>query len=566
MSTGFATPNGTPVIGGAPPQSFGMPAGDGRPMDPNVGQRQGVPTLNLQPNQPQFQQPQFQQPAQPQYQPQFQQQPAFPQQPAFQAAPQAPQFQQQQPQPFIPGGTVMPPQVPQQPAAPTPQPQQYGTPQQQAPGFAFNDGLQLAGPVGGVQPPRPAAPQAPQQPGQSVQPAQQPGMPQQPVAPQGSTVLVQQLAAMGVPTQGYRSDSELLADLASGANEIGQLRQMANLGYRFLEQQGQGGQTPGQPAGTQQHVAQQPGQQPATQRQATQQPEWRPEWSSQVVLDQQSGRYVAADQYSNPLIVQRANEMLAWRRARSESLLNDPVTFLEQEGLGQKFEQLSTKVKQDILNEIRTQQAAMEGEQILTSYINSRLGDFFETVPDGRGGQQLAQSPITGKPIMTPRGQAASRYAEQFRASFRQTYGREPLPQDTVNHVQLSLSRDEASGVYGVPQFTQQPGMQPQQPQSFMPQHPAQFGQPQFAQQFPTGQFQPQFQQPQQMNPWQANAWQKDQFANPQRNQAIAAAQWSPTAMGTFAASAANPTLPQDGRLDFTAMLRQGASARGINM
>lgn len=447
----------------------------------------------------------------------------------------------------------MPPQAPQQPAAPTPQPQQYGTPQQQTPGFAFNDGLQLAGPVGGVQPTRPAAPQAPQQPGQPVQPAQQPGMPQQPVTPQGSTVLVQQLAAMGVPTQGYRSDSELLSDLASGASEIGQLRQMAQLGYRFLEQQ-QGGQ--GQPAGmSQQPAATQPSQQPANQPQAPQHPEWRPEWSSQVVLDQQSGRYVAADQYSNPLIVQRANEMLAWRRARSESLLNDPVTFLEREGLGQKFEQLSTKVKQEILNEIRTQQATMEGEQVLTNYINSRLSDFFETVPDGRGGQQLAQSPITGKPIMTPRGQAASRYAEQYRASFRQAYGREPLPQDTVNHVQLNLSRDEAAGVYGVPQFTQQPGMQ----------QPAQFGQPQFPQQFAQG-FQQQFQQPQQMNPWQANAWQKDQFVNPQRTQAIAAAQWSPTAMGTFAASAANPTLPQDGRLDFTAMLRQGASARGINM
>ncbi len=238
MSTGFAAPNGTPVIGGAPPQSFGMPAAnEGRPMDPNVGQRQGVPTLNLQPTQPQFQQP-----AQPQYQPQFQQQPAFPQQPAFQTAPQSPQFQQpafqaqlppQQQQPFILGGTVMPPQAPQQQAAPAPQPQQYGTPQQQTPGFAFNDGLQLAGPVGGVQPPRPAAPQAPQQPGQPVQPAQQPGMPQQPVAPQGSTVLVQQLAAMGVPTQGYRSDSELLADLASGASEIGQLRQMLSSAIGF---------------------------------------------------------------------------------------------------------------------------------------------------------------------------------------------------------------------------------------------------------------------------------------------------------------------------------------------
>jgi hypothetical protein len=141
------------------------------------------------------------------------------------------------------------------------------------------------------------------------------------------------------------------------------------------------------------------------------------------------------------------------------------------------------------------------------------------------------------------------------------------LPQDTVNHVQLNLSRDEAAGAYGVPnQFAQQPGMQSQQSQQFMPQQPAQFGQQQPTQQFAPG-FQPQFQQPQQqMTPWQNNAWQKEQFANPQRNQAIAAAQWSPTAMGTFAASAANPTLPQDGRLDFTAMLRQGASARGINM
>lgn len=501
MSTGnqpFAAPA---PIGGAPTESFQLPsatANGGAPMPTQVGQRTGFPQLDFsqaqQSQQPQYQQPAFQQPAQ---------------QPQFAAA--NPWTMPQQPSPVQ--------------YAPAQQPQ-YQTPQRPA-----GDQLQLGGPFGGYSP----APVAPVQLPYGQQ-YQQPQQPQQLPA----TSIRDQMAARGLPVSNYQSDDQLIADYGRIAAENQQLKPYARLGYEQVANSRQNGQQPTP-------VAPVPGAQVPTKPQT---PEWREEWSSQVQWDAAKGRFIGVDEFTSPLVVERANERKAWEQHRAKELISNPVEYLKSAGLKEELAALKDEAKREVLAEITSQQDHQRSRAVAENFIERNrhvLG-----VYDQSGREVI--DPSTGKPALTQLGLLAMQTAEGFRNQFEQAYGVSPRPDHVIQVVEQQLGQFMAQQQRPAPQQVQQPQFQQPAPQQQAYGGAAYGGYPQA---------QPQFQQQPQYYP------QVIQGGDPRENfvqQAIRnnSAQYHPNSNGTIASAVANEQIVQNPSASFSEMLRQGAVAKGL--
>lgn len=538
MSTGFAPqqsfapqqqqPNAAP----APAQQPGE-----MQMSPNVGQRQGYPTFGDQSaqmaqmvRQPgQFQAPQqqtFVQVPQQQFQPQQQAPPQYaPQQQQFPSglqAPQQPQFQQQ------------PPQQPQQ--RPMQVPFSMGPdPNQQAPQgpYQFNDGLNLAGPVGGG-----AVPQIPAGPQFAGQPQQQQFAPQQPQQQQPSPIR-DSLVAQGVPVGHYVNDQQLLADLGGAASEIQQLRHFARVG--MMAQRGDQPPSGQQQAPNGQQQAPPNGQQ---QPQRPKAPEWREEWQALVRLDPATGQYKAVDPMAvNPTIVERANEYAAWRRRTIDSLATDPAKAVWDGGLNEIVGQELEKRLQAMEAQQQARVQEIEANRAFDAFIQQNQGQFFQI---GTNGQPIV-NPYTGETALTPRGQAFRSHAARFNAEFSARYGRAPDPRDTINFVQGALIQEDFQRAAANGQQVLPPGFAPN-PQAFQqaPQLPWQ--QPQPFQQMPGG-----------YGPLNQNAAMLEQTVQ----MALQRAQQSPNQNGTEVSQQLNG-VPQNAQLNFRQLLQQAAAQRGL--
>jgi hypothetical protein len=541
MSTGFQAPQQF-----APQTQVPVPtAGDSRAqqpgevqMSPNVGQRQGFPTWDASAAMAQ----RVQQPAQmlPPQQPQqgFQQAPQFPQNngAGFAPAPQGFNPQQQAPPQYAPQPQQFGQQPPPQPLRPQFTPPQVMPPEQQ-PGqplpYQFNDGLDLAGPVGGQQ----YAPQPQQGPQQFPQQPQQPGQFQAPQGPQqfapaAPAPIRDRLAAQGVPVGHYQSDEQLLADLGSAAGEIQQLRRYARMGIEAERGiQTQGGQQAA-PQGQQPPPAN--GQPPAA-PQRPKAPEWRPEWDSLVKLNPQTGQYQAIDPMAvNPVIVERANEFAAYRRNMLNNLATDPASAVWNGGLSDLVSQEVEKRLQAAEAQRIAAQQESEATRAFDSFIQQNAAQFFQV---GQDGQPLV-NPYTQEHVLTPRGQAFRQHATRYTAEFTARYGRAPDPRDVLERTQLALVQQD----YAAAQQGQQP-FQPQQPQQFAGQQP--WGAP------------PQYQ------PGGQGFNQNQQALENTVQQALARARYVPNANGTENSQAANG-VAQNPNLSFRQLLQQAAAQRGL--
>lgn len=535
MSTGFApqqqfqpqAPQMQPNAAPAPAQQPGETQ-----MPTNVGQRQGYPQWGDQSAQmaQRVQQPaQMLPPQQPQGMPQYVQQPQM------QAPPQyAPQPQQ------FPGQQMV---APQQPAFPQQQPMQAPQqrplqvpfsmgpdPSQQGPAgpYQFNDGLNLAGPVGGGQVPMQQAPQQFQAPGQ------------QQMVPVPSPIR-DNLVAQGVPVGHYANDQQLLSDLGGAASEIQQLRHFARMGMmqqRGLPtdgQQQQAGQQQAPPNGQQQQA---PGQQQQPQRPRA--PEWRDEWQSLVRLDPATGQYKAVDPMAvNPAIVERANEFAAYRRRQIDSLATDPAKAVWDGGMSELVAAEVDRRMQAADQQRQAQMQEIESQRAFDSFLQQNQQQFFQI---GNNGQPIV-NPYTGEPTLTPRGQSFRQHAARFNAEFSARYGRMPDARDTITFVQGALVQEDWQRAAQGQQLP--PGFAPQQYQQ-APQLPWQ--QPQPYQQVAGG-----------YGPLNQNAAMLEQTVQ----QALQRAQQSPNQNGTEVSQQLNG-VPQNGQLNFRQLLQQAAAQRGL--
>jgi hypothetical protein len=493
------------------------------------------PAQPVPPQQPQYQPPQ-------QYAPQPQAYSPQPQLPPQQPAPQL-FYQPPAAQPAVlPVQQFTQPILQQQPAAPPPVPQpnyqQFTMPPDGTQGgaqpYQFNDGLALGGRVGGQPAPQGVGPQ----PALGVPPAAQapvggvqlPAGAQHSVAPQ-STALRDSLIQQGYQVGFYANDQQLLDDIGTSQQSLGQLRQMARLGWQA--QQGQptaaplsNGQ-PSQPQPTQQPL---PAGIPASNTvQKPPRPEWKREWDGMVRRDPTSGRFVPADAMVNPLVAERANELAAWERNRAEELVNDGLTRGDLDAiLAERMQTLQTQIRQDFERE--QQEAA--GQEQVRQFLASNAQHFFQI---GANGQPVV-NPVTGQPLTTPVGQMALAYGNQYAQQFEAAYGLAPLPQQVIEHVQLRLTADQAAGRLPM---AQQPALA----------QPAGAGTP--------GGIPP----AQQPSPQQL----RDNLINQAvvRNQQIALAAYAPNQQGTIATAAQNATAPQNPRLSFRDQLLQAAEAKG---
>lgn len=534
MSTGF--PQQQQFV---PQQQLAPTAGDASraqqpgelQMSTNVGQRQGYPTWDTSAAMAQ----RVQQPA-----------PMLPpQQPAPQGFQPAPQFQ---PNPnaagFAPAPQGFNPMQQQAPAPQQPMPRpQFVVPtamgpdpaQQQPAGapFQFNDGLNLAGPVGGHQVPQQPGPQFP---GQQFQ---APGQ-QTPVQVPMPAPIRDRLAASGVPVGHYQSDEQLLADLGSAAGEIQQLRHYARMG---IEAQRGLLPVPGQqqqpPAAGQQQAPPENGQ--AQQPQRPKAPEWRPEWESLVRFDAATGQYKAIDPLAvNPLIVERANEWAAYRRRQIDSLATDPAATVWDGGLADRVAQEVDRRLQAADAQRAAQQAQLDGTRAMDQFIQQNVATLFQM---GQDGQPLV-NPYTGETALTPRGQSFRAHASRYSAEFQARYGRAPDPRDVLERVQLALVQEDYMRA-----------AQGQQPQGFFPQQ---------GQQLPSQQpwTVPQPYQPAPMGgygPFNQNAAALETTVQ----QALMRARHTPNQNGTEVSQAVSG-VAQNPSLTFRQLLQQAAAQRGL--
>jgi hypothetical protein len=342
-----------------------------------------------------------------------------------------------------------------------------------------------------------------------------------------------------LPVGHYASDEQLLADLGSTLSQVQQLQQLAGYGRQYLAQQSQ--QPPASPPAPAPAPAAGPATPSATTPQRPPAPEWREEWASLVRLDERTGRFVPVDPLAvNPLIVERANEYAAWRRQRAEAMIRDPIGTLRAEGLDDILQQERERIVQELRQQALEEQQAQEAQRLQEQFLNENRAAFFQLDPIG----QPVINPLTGQPVITPRGHAAQQHAAQYSQAFAARYGHEPHPADVIQHVRQALAADEARGLFGPPG-------QPPAGSGLLPGTGA----------LPlAGVGGAPTQQPGQIQ----QALLATQQAAQQRMQAMNGAHYQPNQMGTIAAAAQQPEFAQNPHESFRDTLVKSAIRRGM--
>jgi hypothetical protein len=471
--------------------------------------------------------------------------------PAFAPAPPppayAPQFVPQAPQPQYPAPSqaqVLQPQAPppqpvyQQPA---PAPQQYP----QFPPFALagpgSGGLSSAvgsgspAPVG--QPPQAPAAQNPAGLGGANPP---------------QTMLRDALALRGLSASQYQNDDQLLEDMSETLSEIEELRYWANQGRGMAARERANNGSPamssanGVAAPSQVQPPQPSPGSPAPAPQQPAAPDWRPEYEAMVRRDPQTGRFIPADNFVNPRFAELANERAVWERNRAQALISDPVGFLRAQGLDQILAEREQKAVREFQQQQQEEQATAAANEAINGFVKQNQAMLFQL---DNNGQPLVNR-ATQQPLLSPRGQAFSQYSQEYVANFQQRYGQAPDPRDALQHAQIRLQVDEASGRFGAPLQQQPVYGQPAAYQGYQPQPQPQATTPWPAAQ-PAPQQQPAFQQP------PANTVQ-------QRIQQMNGAAYQPNHQGTLVTASQNPNYAQNPHLSLRQMLHDAGVAAGV--
>ena len=184
-------------------------------------------------------------------------------------------------------------------------------------------------------------------------------------------------------TGGFQRLSKLPSD-----EELAELRQLADLGRRQLQSQGQ----------TEQPEAK--AEEPARKKWAA--PALPEGWRNDVEIDFATGQIKAKNpNYPNVAAMEAARKFVAHRNTVEERLYTDPLALLEEAGLGDRFAALKKEMRDEILNEIQWRQQQEGNEQYLNNFFAERQAELYSVRKDG--------SPVinflTGQPVLSEKGQ-----------------------------------------------------------------------------------------------------------------------------------------------------------------
>lgn len=184
-------------------------------------------------------------------------------------------------------------------------------------------------------------------------------------------------------TGGFQRLSKLPSD-----EELAELRQLADLGRRQLQSQGQTDQPEAKT------------EEPARKKWAA--PSLPEGWRNDVEIDFATGQVKPKNpNYPNVAAMEAARKFVSHRNTVEERLYTDPLALLEEAGLGDRFAALKKEMRDEILREIQGRQEQEGNEQFLNNFFAERQSEFYAVRKDG--------SPVvnflTGQPVLSEKGQ-----------------------------------------------------------------------------------------------------------------------------------------------------------------
>lgn len=128
--------------------------------------------------------------------------------------------------------------------------------------------------------------------------------------------------------------------------------------------------------------------------------EYPSEAEQYVKWDEAEGRYVPkSEKYPN---LPAVDEMNRWYRQSEENkkrLVADPLGYLEEIGLADKFASLESKIKAEVLKEIQEQKAKFETQAEVDQWWGDHGGEIYQV--DSKG---YVKTDMAGNPLLTPLG------------------------------------------------------------------------------------------------------------------------------------------------------------------
>lgn len=119
-----------------------------------------------------------------------------------------------------------------------------------------------------------------------------------------------------------------------------------------------------------------------------------------VKWDETIGAYVSKfEKYPN---IEAVEEMNRWHRQSEQNkkrLATDPLGYLEEIGLADKFASLESKIKAEVLKEIQDQKAKFETQAEVDQWWGDHGGEIYQV--DSKG---YVKTDLAGNPLMTPLG------------------------------------------------------------------------------------------------------------------------------------------------------------------
>jgi len=165
-------------------------------------------------------------------------------------------------------------------------------------------------------------------------------------------------------------------------------------------------------------------------------PEWDPEWENLVKIDEATGRYVPANQWVNPAVVDKVNAFVNHRKQFSTKFFTNPLETLNEAGLERLLEEKLGKFQEKLRTEAYIEQRHREAEH----YIQSNYKEFYQTDANG---YPIYDS--LGNFVLTPRGKAFAYYRSKAEeAGVADPVQQQDFAKKQVRLLELEWERHEA--------------------------------------------------------------------------------------------------------------------------
>jgi len=301
--------------------------------------------------------------------------------------------------------------------------------------------------------------------------------------PQSNTVL-DSLAEKGYDVSNFSSDEELINETEARYAASSQAQENIQRHNEYVEYQR-----------SQQQAA--PSQEMPTRQTAPEsgsgKPEFDERWANLVETDE-SGRYVVREEYVgtvDPSIADKINDYVSWRQQRSNSLIDDPVNTIMQDGLGNQIDARIRNAVSQELGKNRVESEAQEfiqqnadalyvkngetgefqrdqggrpilsaaGQALNSAHVTLREQGMYDPVARHQVAMQMVQNHLTQSQISSMNQQNAQQNAPPSQAeSYKQQYTDQPFSQPTnplpPGHMPNTPVQPDANaiGAYGLPE------------------------------------------------------------------------------------------------------------------